>query len=99
MSIASLLAGITLAIVGLLIWKFKLVKLLAGYHPNTNTNNKRLATFSGLSLMLVGFCLLVDSFLIFKGIIRGETGVLVVVGTIILGSILVSIITSYYSKH
>lgn len=57
MSIASLLSGITLLIIGILIWKFKLVDILAGYNPKVDVDNNRLAKISGISLSLVGFLL------------------------------------------
>lgn len=99
MSIVSLMAGITLAIVGIVIWKFKLVGILAGYVKESGVDETRLATMSGLSLFLVGLLLLVESFLIFKGIIMPEKAIFVVVGTIIIGVIVVAVVTSYYSKH
>lgn len=52
MSIVALLAGITLIITGVLIWKFKLVEILTGYNPNTDIDNNRLATMAGLTLFL-----------------------------------------------
>lgn len=99
MTIVSLLAGITLVIVGLLIWKFKLVEILAGYVPKSGVDEARLATMSGLSLLIVGLLLLTESFLIFKGVIIQEKAVFVVVGTIIIGIIVVAAVTSYYSGH
>lgn len=99
MTIVSLLAGITLTIVGILIWKFKLVGILAGYTPESGVDETRLATMSGLSLLMVGLLLLVESFLILKGIIMPEKAIFVVVGTIIIGVIVVAVVTSYYSKH
>lgn len=99
MTIVSLLAGITLVIVGLLIWKFKLVGILAGYEPKSGVDEARLATVSGLLLLMLGLLLLAESFLIYKGIIMPEKAIFVVVGTIIVGVIVVAIVTSYYSKH
>lgn len=99
MSIVSLLAGITLVIVGILIWKFKLVGILAGYDPKSGVDDTRLATRSGLLLFMVGLLLLVESFLTFQGIIRPEKAVFIVIGTIIIGVIVVAVVTSYYSKH
>ncbi|PKY91962.1 DUF3784 domain-containing protein [Aerococcus christensenii] len=99
MTIVSLLAGITLTIVGILIWKFKLVGILAGYTPELGVDGTRLATMSGLLLLMVGLLLLVESFLILKGIIMPEKAIFVVVGTIIIGVIVVAVVTSYYSKH
>lgn len=54
---------------------------------------------SGLLLLMVGILLLVESFLILKGIIMPEKAIFVVVGTIIIGVIVVAVVTSYYSKH
>jgi hypothetical protein len=99
MTIVSLLAGITLVIVGMLIWKFKLVGILAGYEPKSGVDEARLATVSGLLLLMLGLLLLAESFLIYKGIIMPEKVIFVVVGTIIVGVIVVAIVTSYYSKH
>ena len=99
MTIVSLLAGITLTIVGILMWKFKLVGILAGYAPESGVDETRLATMSGLLLLMVGLLLLVESFLILKGIIMAEKAIFVVVGTIIIGVIVVAVVTSYYSKH
>ena len=99
MTIVSLLAGITLTIVGILIWEFKLVGILAGYTPESGVDETRLATMSGLLLLMVGLLLLVESFLILKGIIMPEKAIFVVVGTIIIGVIVVAVVTSYYSKH
>lgn len=54
MTIVSLLAGITLVIiVGMLIWKFKLVGILAGYEPKSGVDEARLATVSGLLLLML----------------------------------------------
>lgn len=99
MTIVSLLVGITLAIVGIVIWKFKLVEILAGYTPESGVDKTRLATVTGLSLFLIGILLLVESVLIFKGIIILDKAVFMVVGTIIIGVIVVAVVTSYYSKH
>lgn len=99
MTIVSLLAGITLVIVGMLIWKFKLVGILAGYEPKSGVDEARLATVSGLLLLMLGLLLLAESFLIYKGIIMPEKAIFVVVGTIIVGVIVIAITTSYYSKH
>lgn len=98
MAIVSLLAGITLVILGILIWKFKLVGLLAGYNPETDVNESRLAKITGLLLLIVGLLLLVESFLILKGIIL-QKAIFVVVGIIIVGVIVVAVVVSYYSKH
>lgn len=99
MAIVSLLAGMTLAIVGILIWKFKLVGILAGYTPESGVDEIRLVTITGLLLLIVGLLLLVESFLILKGIIIPDKAVFVVVGTIIVGIIVVAAVTSCYSKH
>ena len=98
MSIVALLSGITLIIVGLLIWKFKLVGILASYTHNTGIDETRLATISGLLLTLVGALLLLESILIFKGLIIPDKAIFVVLATIIIGIIVVAVVTSHYSK-
>lgn len=98
MSIVALLSGITLIIVGLLIWKFKLVGILAGYTHNTGIDETRLATISGLLLNLVGTLLLLEAILIFKGLIIPDKAIFVVLATIIIGIIVVAVVTSHYSK-
>ena len=60
MGYASLLAGLTLIIIGALILKFKLVELLAGYKENSNVDKELLAKVSGLSLLILGFLLLAE---------------------------------------
>ncbi len=55
MAYASLLAGLTLIIVGAMLWKFKLVELLAGYKENSNVDKDLLAKVTGLSILLLGF--------------------------------------------
>lgn len=99
MAIVSLLAGMTLSIVGILIWKFKLVGILAGYTPQSGIDEIRLAIITGLLLLIVGLLLLLESFLILKGIIILNKAIFVVVGTIIIGIITVAVVTSYYSKY
>ena len=98
MSYASLLAGLTLIIIGTLLWKFKLVELLAGYKEKPNVDKDLLAKASGLSLLLLGFLLAAESLLIFKGIIKEDTAIIAVLGTIILGTIVTALISSHYSK-
>lgn len=60
MGYASLLAGLTLIIIGALLLKFKLVELLAGYKENSNVDKELLAKVSGLSLLILGFLLLAE---------------------------------------
>ncbi len=98
MAYASLLAGLTLIIIGTMLWKFKLVELLAGYKENSNVDKDLLAKVTGLSLLMLGFLLLAESVLIFKEIIKDDTAIIAVLGTIIIGTIVSALICSHYSK-
>ena len=98
MAYASLLAGLALIILGAMLWKFKLVGLLAGYKENSNVDKDLLAKVTGLSLLLLGFLLFAESILIFKGIIKQDAAILLVLGTIILGTIVTALLSSHYSK-
>lgn len=98
MAYASLLAGLTLIIIGVMLWKFKLVELLAGYKADSNIDKDILAKASGLSLLLLGFLLLAESTLIFKGVISGEKAIFTVALTIILGVVASALVISHYSK-
>ena len=98
MAYASLLAAIALIIVGAMLWKFKLVGLLAGYKENSNVDKDLLAKVTGLSLLLLGFLILAESILIFKVIIKDDAAILLVLGTIILGTIVTALLSSHYSK-
>ena len=98
MSYASLLADITLIIIGATLWKFKLVELLAGYKENSNIDKDFLAKVSGLSSIILGFLLLAESILIFKDLIKEDAFIIIVLGTIILGTIVNTLICSHYSK-
>lgn len=95
---ASLLAGLTLIIIGSVIWKFKLVELLAGYKENSNVDKDLLAKVTGLSLLLLGFLLLAESTLIFKDVIKQDAAILLVLLSIILGTIVTALICTHYSK-
>ena len=95
---ASLLAGLTLVILGSMLWKFKLVELLAGYKENSNVDKDFLAKVTGLSLLLLGILLLAESIFIFKGIIKQDAAILLVVISIILGTIVTALICTHYSK-
>ncbi len=99
MSIVSLVAGISLTIVALLIWKFKAVEILAGYDPKDVVDSTRLAHVAGLMLLMLGILLMTESLLIYKEIIIAEQAVFVVVGTIIIGTIVSGLVISYFSKH
>lgn len=98
MAYAALLAGLTLIIIGAALWKFKLVELLAGYKENSNVDKDLLAKVTGLSLLLLGFLLLAESIFIFKGIIKQDAAIIIVLGTIILGTIVTALLSSHYSK-
>lgn len=98
MAYASLLAGLTLIIIGTMLWKFKLVELLAGYKENSNVDKDLLAKVTGLSLLMLGFLLLAESVLIFKEIIKDDTAIIAVLGTIIIGTIVSALICFHYSK-
>lgn len=98
MAYASLLAGFTLIIIGAALWKFKLVGLLVGYKENSNVDKDLLAKVTGLSLLLLGFLLLAESIFIFKGIIKQDAAILLVVASIILGTIVTALLSSHYSK-
>ena len=98
MAYASLLAAITLIIIGAMLWKFKLVELLAGYKENSNVSKDLLAKVTGLSILLLGFLLLAESVLIFKGLIKQDAAIIIVLGTIILGTVVNALICSHYSK-
>lgn len=98
MAYASLLAGLTLIIIGAMLWKFKLVELLAGYKENSNVDKNLLARVTGLSILLLGLLLLVETVLIFKEIIKEDTAIFAVLGTIILGTVVNALICSHYSK-
>lgn len=98
MAYAALLAGLTLIIIGAMLWKFKLVELLAGYKENSNVSKDFLAKVTGLSILLLGFLLLAESVLIFKGSIKQDAAIIIVLGTIILGTIVSALICSHYSK-
>lgn len=95
---ASLIAGLTLLIIGAMLWKFKLVGLLAGYKVNSNVDKDLLAKVTGLSILLLGLLLLAESVLIFKDIIKQDAAIFIVLGTIILGTIVNALICSHYSK-
>ena len=95
---ASLLVGLTLIILGILLWKFKLVELLAGYKENSNVDKDHLDKVSGLSLLFLGFLLLAESIFIFKEIIKEGAAILLVVVSVILGTILTTLICTHYSK-
>lgn len=95
---ASLLAGLTLLIIGAMLWKFKLVGLLAGYKENSNVDKDLLAKVTELSLLLLGILLLAESIFIFKGIIKQDAAILLVVISIILGTIVTALICTHYSK-
>lgn len=75
-----------------------MVELLAGYKADSNVNKDLLAKATGLSLLLLGFLLAAESLLIFKGIIKEDTAIIAVLGTIILGTIVTALISSHYSK-
>lgn len=98
MAYASLLAAITLIIIGAMLWKFKLVELLAGYKENSNVSKDLLAKVTGLSILLLGLLLLAESVLIFKGLIKQDAAIIIVLGTIIIGTIVSALICSHYSK-
>ena len=98
MTYASLLAGLTLIIIGAMLWKFKLVELLDGYKENSNVEKDLLAKASGLSLLLLGFLLLAESILIFKGLIKQDAAIVIVVASIILGTIVTALLSSHYSR-
>ena len=98
MAYASLLAGLTLIIIGAMLWKFKLVELLAGYKEKPNVDKDLLAKVTGLSILLLGFLLLAESILIFKDLIKEDAAIIIVLGTIILGTIVNTLICSHYSK-
>ena len=98
MAYAALLAGLTLIILGAMLWKFKLVELLAGYKENSNVSKDFLAKVTGLSILLLGLLLLAETVLIFKEIIKEDTAIFAVLGTIILGTIVSALICSHYSK-
>ena len=98
MAYASLIAGLTLVILGSMLWKFKLVELLAGYKENSNVDKDLLAKVTGLSLLLLGILLLAESIFIFKGIIKQDAAILLVVISIILGTIVTALICTHYSK-
>lgn len=98
MAYASLLAGLTLIIIGAMLWKFKLVELLAGYKENSKVDKNLLAKVTGLSILLLGFLLLAESVLIFKGLIKQDAAIIIVLGTIILGTVVNTLICSHYSK-
>ncbi|UQK58741.1 DUF3784 domain-containing protein [Fenollaria massiliensis] len=98
MAYASLLAAITLIILSTALWKFKLVGLLAGYKENSNASKDLLAKVTGLSILLLGFLLLAESVLIFKGLIKQDAAIIIVLGTIILGTVVNALICSHYSK-
>ena len=57
-----------------------------------------LAKASGLSLLLLGFFLLAESILIFKGLIKQNAAIVIVVASIILGTIVTALLSSHYSK-
>lgn len=99
MAYVSLLAGLTLIILGAMLWKFKLVELLAGYKENSNVDKDLLAKVTGLSLLILGFLLLAESILIFKAIIKDDATILLVLGTIIIGTIVIALLSSHYSKN
>lgn len=98
MAYASLIAGLTLVILGSMLWKFKLVELLAGYKENSNVDKDLLAKVTELSLLLLGILLLAESIFIFKGIIKQDAAILLVVISIILGTIVTALICTHYSK-
>lgn len=98
MAYVSLLAAITLIIIGAMLWKFKLVELLAGYKENSKVDKDLLAKVTGLSLLLLGFLLLAESVLILKCAIKQDAAIIIVLGTIILGTIVIALICSHYSK-
>ena len=98
MAYASLLAAITLIILSTALWKFKLVGLLAGYKENSNASKDLLAKVTGLLILLLGFLLLAESVLIFKGSIKQDAAIIIVLGTIILGTVVNALICSHYSK-
>lgn len=98
MAYASLLAGLTLIIIGAMLWKFKLVELLAGYKADSNVNKDLLSKATGLSLLLLGFLLVAESILIFKGVISGEKAIVTVVITTVLGVMVSALVSSHYSK-
>lgn len=75
-----------------------MVELLAGYKENENVDKDLLAKANGLSLLLLGFLLAAESLLIFKEIIKEDTAIIAVLGTIILGTIVTALICSHYSK-
>lgn len=75
-----------------------MVELLAGYKADSNVNKDLLAKATGLSLLLLGFLLAAESLLIFKEIIKEDTAIIAVLGTIILGTIVTALISSHYSK-
>lgn len=98
MIIISLLSGFTLLIFGIIIWKFKLVDILAGYEHKDNVDETRLASITGISLFILGVLLIIESYLIFREIINVEYTIFVVIGTMIIGLIIVGVLTSHYSK-
>lgn len=98
MAYASLLAGLTLVLLGALLWKFKLVELLAGYKENSNVDKELIAKVSGISILLLGLLLLAESILIFKEVIKQDAVIIVVLGTIILGTMVNTLVCSHYSK-
>lgn len=98
MAYASLLAGLTLIIIGAMLWKFKLVELLAGYKEKPNVDKNLLAKVTGLSILLLDLLLLAESVLIFKGLIKQDAAIIIVLGTIILGTVVNALICSHYSK-
>lgn len=98
MAYASLLAGLTLIIIGIMLWNFKILELLAGYKEISNVDKALLAKVTGLSLLSLGFLLLAESILIFKGLLKQDAAILLVIGTIIIGTIVNVLICSHYSK-
>ncbi|MCQ9209850.1 DUF3784 domain-containing protein [Granulicatella seriolae] len=99
MFLASLLSGLTLLFIGIIIWRFKLVNILAGYKSSETSNPNRLATLVGISLMLNGVVILVEAMLIYEEILANETALLTIIGTLLIGVSITGLVANYFSKR
>ncbi len=95
---AALLSGFLLFAVGFVIWRFKLVELLAGYKSEEVKDPVQLAKVSGVSLLVLGIILILEALALRVTALNAKVGMFVVLATLIVGITVVGILTNRYSR-
>lgn len=95
---AALLSGFLLSVVGFVIWRFKLVELLAGYKSEEVKDPVQLAKVSGVSLLVLGGILILEALVLRFTPLSAKVGMLIVLATLIVGITVVGILTNRCSR-